>query len=175
MTRIIPLAVALAASTALISVSSLALAQQTLYRWKWEGAMRIIQESPDCDGRFVSDDNIRAIYQPDLADDVDDRQSSLTIFRKTGTEMIQNYNSGQFSGTGVYIRFTIADGHANDDDWGTFTFVQTPASVTASTQFVTLVGNLTNYAGITDCTVRLRGTFVAVDSEEPSPPPPYGN
>jgi hypothetical protein len=173
MSRSLLLAAALTASTASDAMA--------LYRWQWDGAIKIVNESAACNEQFVSDNNLRAIYQPDLPDNVQDRNSSLTIFRKTGTEMIQNFDPGQFSGTGLYNRFTIADGKAGqsfaqwEGEWTfqSFNFTQTPAVVGPTTNFVTLIGTLRDYGGIETCTVTLRGSFVGVDSEVP--PPGYGD
>jgi hypothetical protein len=164
MSRTLLLAAALTASTA-----SAAVADDVVYRWKWDGAMQIVSESAECEGKFVSGDNARARFYPQLDSRLE--RSSFTRFAPFETELVKRTNDGPFQGTGQYYALKTKGGRVQVY-YGTYNFTQTPAVISATTDFVTLVGTLEDYSDISGCTVTLRGTFVRVDADEE--PPPYG-
>ncbi len=158
-------------AAALTVLASSTQAVQILDRFRWDGSMRVTNQSEDCGGLFFSPDNDRASFYPKL--DNDYPSSSFTRMRNGEAELIQkDSNTGQFNGTGHYISFTIAGGGftkapSDYDEYEssgqTYNFTQTPATVAADTVFVTLTGTLDNYRDIEGCTITLTGTFVRVD------------
>jgi hypothetical protein len=139
--------------------------------FRWDGSMHVTGQTEDCGGLFFSPNNDRASFYPKL--DSNYPSSSFTRMRDGEAELIQKDSSyGQFNGTGNYISFTIAGGGftkfpSDYDEYEssgqTYSFTQTPATVTADTVFVTLTGTLDNYRGVEGCSVTLTGTFVRVD------------
>ena len=137
-------------------------------RFKWDGAMSVESETAQCGGQFVTQDGVQARLHPKL--DADQPFSSFTRFDGTGeTVMVQKESDGQFNGTGDYELYRIFGGQFSETNYSsnqTYNLTQAPATITSATVFVTLSGTLSNYAGITGCTITVRGTFARVDAED---------
>ncbi|HET7681853.1 MAG TPA: hypothetical protein VFK79_17160 [Xanthobacteraceae bacterium] len=160
----------LATTLLLVGVSA---AQADDNRLTFEGAMKVTNESLQCNGLFSASHNERVRYYPQFEPYTPN--SALVRFGKGETELIQRFGNGQFGGQGVYYeQFRISGGEFSqfpeiEGPAQTFDFTQTPGTVAPTTVFVTLQGTFMNYAGIQDCTVTVRGTFVRVDGEIPPP------
>lgn len=142
-------------------------------RIKWEGAMRVVSQTAPCGSQFDDTTNQRVRYHPKLG--VGYPGSSFTRYGSFETELItlieedagmpRNGGYPQFHGTGAYEKIGIAGGEVVNQPMGTFNFTQTPPQVMTDTVFVTLNGTLHNYAGISGCSLTLRGSLVRVDPE----------
>ncbi len=167
MSRTLLFAAVLAASTASVAVAD---EVEVVFRWKWDGALRIVSETAECEAKFVTEQNTPARYYPQL--DTGLEHSSFTRFAPFETEMIKRFIDGQFQVTGYYYALKTVGGRVKTYS-GSFNLTQTPAVIAQTTDFITLVGTLGDYGDIDDCTVSLRGTFVRV-VEPDEEPPPYG-
>jgi hypothetical protein len=155
----------------LAATATAAHAQTTPLTNKWDGAIRIVKQTPDCTNQFASQDNNRAFYHLNLDPDYGFR--TITRFGNGEAELIELFPSNPPAGNlGYYYTNKIARGYIDDSSSGSYSFNQTPATITATTGFIDLSGTMTNYGGMTGCTITLQGTFVRVEPEEP-PPPPY--
>lgn len=164
MSRTLLLAATLAASTASSAIAD----EEFISRWKWDGAMRIVNASPQCEGKVVSDENAQVRLYPQMDPDLE--RTSFTRFSPFETEMVKRTTDGQFNGGGQYYALRTAHGRVQVY-YGAWNFVQTPTVITNTTIFVTLVGQLHDYNDIDGCTVGLRGTFVRAlePDQEPAP------
>ncbi len=147
--------------------ATVSVAQADHDRVKWDGAMRVTAETAACGGQYSSPGNERARFHPQFESETP--QSSFTRFGGGGAEIIENFDDGQFNGTGAYSIRWIRDGQffkslPGEGSPQYYEFVQSPAVISETTVFVSLNGRLFNYIEL-GCTLTLRGTFVRVDAE----------
>jgi len=128
----------------------------------WIGMMQVYKQSDACPQQFFTpSDTARSLYRPYLSSG--DRPSAFTHFLANNHAMlITNRNAtAQFSGNGQYQNCGIDDtadfaGPVN----GSYSFTQTPATIAADTDFVTLDGHISNYGNYSGCSLYFRGVYV---------------
>jgi hypothetical protein len=128
----------------------------------WDGAIQVYSQSAQCPIQFFRpNDTARSLYRPRLVSG--DAPSAFTHFLDNNHAMLITNASttAQFSGTGSYLNCGIDDRAAFAGPvTGTYSITQTPATVTASDDFVTLEGFINNYAGTAGCKLFFRGIYV---------------
>lgn len=140
----------------LLNVSADAAAPAT--NWPFQGVLFVTSVTGGC---AVVGDYSTAIYRPKLAGDT--QPGALNIIRaRFAGAMIDLSAGGQFRGSGTYDYaqtssrggfFTVTNAGRYSD------FVVKPATISAATEVVTLVGRITNYLGDAGCNVGVKGTF----------------
>jgi hypothetical protein len=153
----------LLAATALTITSSAASADYTRPA-VWEGVLQFIGQSAQCGSQtFFNHENARSQYRPYLTSG--DAKSGFTQFLGNGYANLftNTNNSAQFSGTGQYTSIGIFDAQFSPQNTGAYNLTQTPTTILATTDFVSLVGSIGNYAGIAGCALTFRAAYVRVD------------
>jgi len=140
-------------------------------RLKFEGALQVTSQTNECDGQYDLLNNQRVRYYAQF--DPQTPRSSLVLFTTGATELIQLVNDGQFNGSNHYNLYRISGGEFAyfKDHSGYLTqplqFTSAPVTVTPSTLFVTLQGELVNYGGVMDCNITVRAALVRIDGDMP--------
>jgi hypothetical protein len=121
----------------------------------WTGGMVIVTAS-GCGSRIVAGDAPALSFRPKLQ--TTEANSALSynfghsagIIKKTSTAL-------QFKGASSYSGLFISGRAEDAANSGTYSLAVTPATVTSSTNFITLTGSITNFAGRDGCNVTIRG------------------
>lgn len=126
--------------------------------WPFQGVLFVSSVTGGC---VAVGDYSTAIYRPKLSGDT--LPGALNIIRaRFAGAMIDLSTRGQFRGSGNYdyAQTSTRGGFFTVPSAGRYlNFVVKPATITASTEVVTLAGEITNFLGDTGCTVGVKGTF----------------
>ena len=129
----------------------------------WHGAATLTSVPAACaSAKYAVGDGAFSVFRPRL--DPAEPNSAITLtfgraghayFRSGGTSSdqmdgISTYTSPWYSG-----RATSTPG----GNTGNITLTLTPATVTAATNVVTIVGSITKFHGIANCTVQFKGSY----------------
>lgn len=128
----------------------------------WDGVMQFVSQTAQCGTQFFNkSDTARSRYRPRLVSG--DPRSAFTHYLGHDHSMLITNASptAQFSGSGNYSNRGIDNfAQFSPTQTGAYTFTQSPATITASTDFVTLSGHIDNYANIAGCSLTFRGIYV---------------
>jgi opacity protein-like surface antigen len=135
---------------------------------KFDGQMVIVTATtPACDpaGRIAAVPNsLLATYRPRMTQGQPNSANSGLSFSylanyhiiKANVATSKLYGQGNYTGAKIHANVDLVSGYQ-----GTYDFTITPAQakLSASTEFVTIKGTITNFAGFTGCTVTVRAAL----------------
>jgi hypothetical protein len=155
----------LAAAAAIMTSLGVASAQEAANNplIVWHGAATLTSLTPGCaSANYVVGDSAFSVFRPRL--DPAEPNSAITLtfgraghayFRSGGTSSVQMNGNSTYTSPWYSGRATSSQGGNS----GNITLALSPATVTAATNVVTIVGTITRFHGINNCTVQFRGSY----------------
>jgi hypothetical protein len=129
----------------------------------WHGAATLTSVPANCSTtNYVVGDAAFSVFRPRLVGDEPSSAITLTFsragfayFRTGGTSTDQMNGTSTYSSPWYSGRATSTPG----GNTGNITLALTPPTVTAATNVVTIVGTITKFHGIGNCTVQFKGSY----------------
>jgi hypothetical protein len=119
----------------------------------WVGQM-ILLEMINCGGG--GSDAVTIIFRPKL--EAGEENSTLSyLFNYASGTVRKSDATLQFNGSGDYAGSFVTGYATTRKNTGTFDLTVRPAEVTPTTKFITFTGSFTNFVGLKDCKVKVRG------------------
>ena len=130
----------------------------------WQGGAELLSQTSQCVAGvpgFNVGDLAVSVFRPRLASTQPKsaltmlfHRSALSFFNNTGPD--QMTGNGTYTGSWISARATGVPGGTS----GTYSFTITPSgTITASTPGLGIVGTITNFAGVSGCTITFAGAY----------------
>lgn len=127
--------------------------------WPFNGLFHVITATLQCGGNLQADEIYTAVYRPVIAGDT--QPGALHLYKlRHALRMVDTSIQGQFRGSGNYNGTQFTGRGTIESFGGTYSgVVVSPATITATTKFVTMAGTVTNLDNRTGCIVTFRASF----------------
>lgn len=119
----------------------------------WVGQM-VLLELDQCGGG--GSQTVAIVLRPKLQAGEDNSTLTYQFGFASGT-VRKTAPSPQLNGSGAYAGSFVTGYASTRTNQGRFDLSVTPTRITPATEFVTLTGRFTNFAGVDGCTVKVRG------------------